>query len=52
MQTDDDHDPPPADETSETHDEISPHDLPKDHPGRKTAEALAEESGGTTRGNQ
>jgi hypothetical protein len=28
-------------DTSEAHDEISPHDLPKDHPGRTTAEEQA-----------
>jgi hypothetical protein len=37
-------------DTPEAHDEISPHDLPKDHPGRKQAEKDAGE-GGTTRGN-
>ena len=37
-------------DTSEAHDEISPHDLPKDHPGRKQAEKEAGETG-TTRGN-
>jgi hypothetical protein len=39
-------------DTPEAHDELSPHDLPKDHPGRRAAEDLAEEEGGTTRGNQ
>jgi hypothetical protein len=38
-------------DTPEAHDEITPHDLPKDHPGRKAAEELAGESG-TTKGNQ
>lgn len=38
-------------DTPEAHDELSPHDLPKDHPGRKAAEKLAEEEGGTTSGN-
>jgi hypothetical protein len=41
----------PAGDTPEVHDEISPHDLPKDNPGRERA---VEESGGehgTTRGN-
>jgi hypothetical protein len=37
-------------DTPEVHDEISPHDLPKDHPGRREAEKEAGESG-TTRGN-
>jgi hypothetical protein len=38
-------------DTPEAHDEISPHDLPKDHPGRKAAEELAGGEDGTTRGN-
>jgi hypothetical protein len=42
----------PAGDTPEAHDEISPHDLPKDHPGRQAAEELAEQEGGTTRGNR
>jgi hypothetical protein len=42
----------PAGDTPEAHDEISPHDLPKDHPGRRAAEELAEQEGGTTRGNR
>jgi hypothetical protein len=37
-------------DTPEAHDEISPHDLPKDHPGRRAAEREAGEEG-TTRGN-
>lgn len=42
----------PAGDTPEAHDELSPHDLPKDHPGRAEAERLAEESDdGTTTGN-
>jgi hypothetical protein len=41
----------PLGDTAEAHDEITPHDLPKDHPGRKAAEELAGESG-TTKGNQ
>jgi hypothetical protein len=42
----------PAGDTPEAHDEISPHDLPKDHPGREAAERQAEDSGdGTTTGN-
>jgi hypothetical protein len=35
----------------EAHDEISPHDLPPDHPGRDEAEKLAGGEDGTTRGN-
>ena len=38
-------------ETPEAHDELSPHDLPKDHPGRQAAEELAGGEGGTTSGN-
>ena len=41
----------PAGDTPEAHDEITPHDLPKDHAGRNEAEELAEEEGGGTRGN-
>jgi hypothetical protein len=37
-------------DTPEAHDEISPHDLPKGHPGRQEAEREAGEEG-TTRGN-
>jgi hypothetical protein len=58
---DDDADEPlgpmtPDDETAlgdspEAHDEISPHDLPPDHPGRREAERLAGGEGGTTSGN-
>lgn len=36
--------------TPEVHDEISPHDLPKDHPGRQEAERRAG-STGTDTGN-
>jgi hypothetical protein len=39
-----------AGDTPEAHDEISPHDLPPDHPGRAEAERLAGDEG-TTRGN-
>jgi hypothetical protein len=39
----------PAGDTPEAHDEITPHDLPKDHPGRAAAEEDAE--GDTTTGN-
>jgi hypothetical protein len=43
----------PLGDTAEAHDEISPHDLPRGHPGRKEAEREAEESeSGTTRGNR
>jgi hypothetical protein len=43
----------PLGDTPEVHDEISPHDLPKGHPGRAEAERQAGESAdGTTRGNQ
>ena len=38
-------------DTPEAHDEVSPHDLPKDHPGRQTAVDLAGGEDGTTRGN-
>ena len=41
----------PAGDTPEAHDEISPHDLPPDHPGREEAERAAGGSTGTTRGN-
>jgi hypothetical protein len=38
-------------DTPEAHDELSPHDLPRDHPGRQKAEDLAGGEDGTTRGN-
>lgn len=38
-------------DTPEAHDEISPHDLPLDHPGRAKAERLASDEG-TTRGSR
>ena len=38
-------------DTPEAHDEVSPHDLPPDHPGRHKAEELAGGEEGTTRGN-
>jgi hypothetical protein len=38
-------------DTPEAHDEINPHDLPLDHPGRAEAERLVPDEGGTTRGN-
>jgi len=40
----------PMGDTPEAHDEVSPHDLPPGHPGRKEAEREAG-AGGTTRGN-
>ena len=41
----------PLGDTAEAHDEISPHDLPKGSPARRTAEAQAAHRGGTTRGH-
>lgn len=41
-----------AGDTPEAHDEISPHDLPPDHPGRAAAEAQAGGMAGTTTGNE
>ena len=41
----------PLGDTPEAHDEISPHDLPKGHPGRKAAEEQAGGEEGTTRGD-
>jgi hypothetical protein len=38
-------------DTPEAHDEISPHDLPPDHPGRAEAERLAGDPSDTTSGN-
>jgi hypothetical protein len=45
-----------AGDTPEAHDEINPHDVPPDHPGRQAAEDRAEEEAGddgarTTRGD-
>jgi hypothetical protein len=40
-----------AGDTPEVHDEINPHDLPMDHPGRQAAEEQAGGVGGTTTGN-
>ena len=40
----------PLGDTPEAHDEISPHDLPKDHPGRKEAERRSGGSEGATTG--
>lgn len=41
----------PLGDTPEAHDEISPHDLPLGHPGRKEAEREADDETGTTKGN-
>src|SRR4051812_15727535 len=46
-----------AGDTPEAHDEINPHDLPTDHPGRQAAEAQAKDEGRddgarTTRGDE
>jgi hypothetical protein len=40
----------PLGDTDDAHDEISPRDLPLDHPGREEAEEVAGGSDGTTRG--
>ena len=40
----------PVGDTPEAHDEINPHDLPLDHPGREEAEQMAGGAEGTTRG--
>jgi hypothetical protein len=42
----------PLGDSPEVHDEISPHDLPPDHPGRAEAERLAGGEAGTTRGTR
>ena len=41
----------PLGDTPEAHDEISPHDIPLDNPGRPEAERLARGKDGTTKGN-
>lgn len=41
----------PLGDTPEAHDEISPHDLPPDHPARDRAEEQAARGGGLTRGD-
>ena len=41
----------PLGDTPEAHDEINPHDIPLDNPGRHEAERLARGEDGTTRGN-
>ena len=38
-------------DTPEAHDEVNPHDLPQDHPGRVAAEQQAGGTEGTTRGD-
>jgi hypothetical protein len=38
-------------DTTEAHDEITAHDLPKSHPGRRAAEARTEGHAGTTQGD-
>ncbi|CAA9533605.1 MAG: hypothetical protein AVDCRST_MAG67-4520 [uncultured Solirubrobacteraceae bacterium] len=42
----------PLGDTAQAHDEISPHDLPKDSPARRAAEAQAARRGGITRGHE
>lgn len=47
------HEERPAGDSAEANDEISPHDLPKGHPGRAEAERNAADSEtGTTSGNR
>ncbi|MDX6688895.1 MAG: hypothetical protein QOG15_352 [Solirubrobacteraceae bacterium] len=41
----------PAGDSPELHDDISPHDLPKGHPGRDEVERLAGGEDGTTKGD-
>lgn len=41
----------PLGDTREAHDEVNPHDLPLDNPGRQTAEEMAGDEGGTTAGH-
>jgi uncharacterized membrane protein YgcG len=40
----------PLGDTPQAHDEINPHDLPPDHPGRHAAEEMAEGDDGSTSG--
>ena len=40
----------PLGDTAEAHDEINPHDLPKDNPGRPAAEEMVEDQEDTTTG--
>lgn len=42
----------PLGDTPQAHDEISPHDLPRDSPGRRAAERQAARGDGTTRGHE
>jgi hypothetical protein len=42
----------PLGDSPEVHDEITPHDLPPDHPGREAAEQQASERDGTTPGHR
>jgi hypothetical protein len=42
----------PLGDTPEAHDEITPRDLPPDHPGRHAAERQADARGGTTPGHR
>jgi hypothetical protein len=42
----------PLGDSPELHDEITPHDLPKEHPGRLAAERQAESLGGATPGHR
>jgi hypothetical protein len=42
----------PLGDTADAHDDLSPHDLPKEHPGREEAERLSRfDREGTTTGN-
>ena len=41
----------PLGDTPEAHDEINPHDIPLDNPGRQEAERLSRGQEGTTKGN-
>ena len=42
----------PLGDTPEAHDEINPHDLPRDNPARREAEAQTGGPGSETRGNR
>lgn len=39
-------------DTAEAHDEVNPHDLPPDHPGRQAAEEQAGDEASTTGGER
>jgi hypothetical protein len=41
----------PLGDTTEVHNDITPRDLPLDHPGRHEAERQASRAGGVTRGD-